>query len=85
MSRKHSTDPVFDQVSVHLSYASHYNHFLKNTNFQWTFDVLLPLLSRISLIKFLKIIVPKAEQNSSKNIIQLVILGKLQAECLNFY
>ena len=72
MIRKESTDPVSDRVSIRLSeYERNINqkYFLKNTNFRWTFhsSIVRSLLSRISLVKFLKIIAFKTEQVPQKN------------------
>ena len=64
MIRKQSVDPVFDQVSVRLSDAAHRNmnqkyvFFKKTLGFRYSHRT-LPLLFRISLVKFLKIIAPK--------------------------
>ena len=75
MIRKQSTDPIFDQVSVTLWDDAHRNMnqkyvFFKKTLISDGLSMLtyrtLPLLSRISLVKFLKIIAPKKRQIPQK-------------------
>ena len=74
MIRKESTNLVFDQVSVCLLDAAHRNMNQKYLFFEKTiisdgfpcYYRTLPLLSRISLVKFHKIIAPKSGQIRQK-------------------
>ena len=74
MIRKQLTDPVFDQVNVRLSDAAPRNMnqkyiFFKKIVISDGYSMLmslLPLLSRISLVKFLKLIAPKTVQIPQK-------------------